>query len=154
MNQSKDLKKLSRADLLELLVEMGRENDRLKAELEEAQAALAERDLKLQRSGSLAEAALALNGIFEAADAACSQYIESMRSTYGSDASSELFDALSSAEEQARAIVSEAEEKAAKEIKRAHKRARKITEKARKEATLLLDEAEAILDEAKKKRKK
>ena len=154
MNQQKDLKKLSRADLLELLVEMGRENDRLKAELSEAQAALEERDLKLQRSGSLAEAALALNGIFEAADAACSQYIENMRATYGADAPAEAFDALSAAEERARTIVSEAEEKAAKEIKRARKRARKITEKARDEATLLLDEAEAILDEAKKKRKK
>lgn len=72
----KDLRKLSKTELLELLVEQGRENLALKAKLEQAEAELAQRRISIAESGSLAEAALKLSGVFEAAQHAIDLYRE------------------------------------------------------------------------------
>lgn len=72
----KDLRKLSKTELLELLVEQGRENIALRERLERAETELAERRLLLEESGSIAEAALKLSGIFEAAQRAIDLYRE------------------------------------------------------------------------------
>ena len=74
-----EIRKLSRIDLLELLLEKSRENEKLQEELEKIKAQLAERNLKIEKAGSIAEAALALNGVFEAAQAAADQYLENLR---------------------------------------------------------------------------
>lgn len=74
-----ELKRLSRADLLELLLKEHREKERLQAELEQAHKELADRRILLKEAGSIAEAALRLNGVFEAAEAAAAQYVESLR---------------------------------------------------------------------------
>ncbi|MGN0115064.1 MAG: DNA repair protein [Acutalibacteraceae bacterium] len=73
-----ELKKLSRSDLLQMLIEQVKENDRLKAELEEKDKLLKDRTIKIQECGSIAEAALRLNGVFEAAQAAAQQYIDNV----------------------------------------------------------------------------
>ena len=75
----KELQKLSRIDLLELLLEKSKENEKLQEELEQVKAKLAEREIKIEKAGSIAEAALALNGVFEAAQAAADQYLENLR---------------------------------------------------------------------------
>ncbi len=72
----KDLRKLSKTELLELLVEQGRENLSLRARLEKAEAELADRRLQLAQSGSIAEAALKISGVFEAAQKAVDLYRE------------------------------------------------------------------------------
>ena len=76
---SKELKKLRRSDLLEMLLELSRENLELRQQLQEAQEKLEDRELKIQQTGSLAEAALQLNRIFEDAQAACDQYEYNIR---------------------------------------------------------------------------
>lgn len=72
------LRGLSRLQLLELLARQEREIQALKAELAEKEAALAERRLVMERAGSIAEAALQLNGVFEAAQRAADQYLASV----------------------------------------------------------------------------
>ena len=74
-----ELRKLSRKDLLELLVTLGRERDALQEELERTRAALEDRQLQVEQAGSIAEAALRLNGVFEASQAAAQQYLENIR---------------------------------------------------------------------------
>jgi glutathione S-transferase len=74
----KQLKRLSRADLLELLLIQTKENERLHAELEEARAQLESRRICVEEAGSIANAALALNGVMEAAQAAADQYLENI----------------------------------------------------------------------------
>ncbi len=74
-----ELKRLSRADLLALLLEERRKNDELSAELDQVKEKLADKNLQIEQSGSLAEAALRLNSVFEAADAAAAQYLENVR---------------------------------------------------------------------------
>lgn len=75
----KELKKLSRADLLELLLLQTRESERLQAELDEARAKLDDRTLRVTKAGNLAKATLEINGVMEAAQEAAAQYLENVR---------------------------------------------------------------------------
>lgn len=75
---SKELKRLSRRELLEMLIEQMKENQRLRNRLEQAEAELENRELVSLRAGSMAEAAMQLNGVFEAADKSARQYLENV----------------------------------------------------------------------------
>lgn len=75
----KDLRKLSKTELLELLVEQGRENLALKQRLEAAEAELARQRVQIAECGSIAEAAMRLSGVFEAAQKAADLYVENCR---------------------------------------------------------------------------
>lgn len=74
----KELRRLSRSELLEMLVAQAAENDQLKTKLEQAEAQLRNRRIAIDKAGSLAEAALSLNGVFQAAEAAAQQYLENI----------------------------------------------------------------------------
>ena len=74
----KELRKLTRTELLELLLAQSREIDRLNTELEECQNEIQRRKIALSNSGNIAEAALQLNRVFEAAQAAADQYLENI----------------------------------------------------------------------------
>lgn len=76
---SYDLKKLGRKELLELLIEQGKEIDRLKEELAAADKRLCSRELTVDRAGSIAEAALSINKVFVSADNAARQYLENIK---------------------------------------------------------------------------
>ena len=71
----KQLRKLNRAELLELLLEQSREIDRLQEELTETREALQERNLKIESCGSIAEAATEVNSLFHAAQRAADMYL-------------------------------------------------------------------------------
>ena len=79
----KDLRRLSRSELLEMLIAQTEENDRLKIRLEQAEAQLRDRRIAIDKAGSLAEAALSLNGVFQAAEAAAQQYLENIQRISG-----------------------------------------------------------------------
>lgn len=76
---SKELPRMNRKELLELLVAQSKENERLRARLEEAEQQLAQRRLMIAQAGSIAEAALQINQVFEAAQNAADQYIENIK---------------------------------------------------------------------------
>ena len=78
MNE-KELKRLNRKQLLELLLIQIERADDLERRLEEAQEKIKSRELAQMHAGSLAEAALQLSGVFEAAQASCEQYTENVR---------------------------------------------------------------------------
>lgn len=79
MNQ-KELRRLSRSDLLEMMLSLSKENEHLRKELHQVKSKLEDRTIAMDSSGSLAEAALNLNGVFQAAQAACDQYTLNIRS--------------------------------------------------------------------------
>lgn len=103
-SKNKELKKLSRRELLELLIEQGREIDELREKLDIAEEKLSDRSIKLRKAGTVAEAAFLLNGVYEATEAAASQYLENIKSL------------SASYEEECNKMVTEAEEKAKKII--------------------------------------
>lgn len=75
----KELKKLSRAELLEMLIMHSKRADELQEKLDKAEAELNSRQIKVDEVGSIAEASLRLNGVFEAAQTASEQYLENIR---------------------------------------------------------------------------
>ena len=72
----KDLKKLNRYQLLELLIIQTERSDELQKKLDEAERMLNERNLSMSSLGSVAEASLQLSGIFKAAQDAADIYLE------------------------------------------------------------------------------
>ncbi len=75
----KEIQKLKRTDLLEILVEQGKEIERLQKETENLRKQLNDRTICIDKAGTIAEAAFQLNGVFEAAHAASMQYLENIR---------------------------------------------------------------------------
>ena len=75
----KDLRKLKRAELLEMLIAQGKEMQQLRAQMDEMQQNLNDREICLDKAGTIAEASLQLNGVFEAAQSAAQQYLENVQ---------------------------------------------------------------------------
>jgi|LSQX01.2.fsa_nt_gb hypothetical protein len=73
-----DLKKMKRADLLEIMVSLSKENESLKSQLDEVRDQLEKKEIQIDEAGSIAEAALQLNGVFEAAERAGKEYLENI----------------------------------------------------------------------------
>ena len=75
----KELRRLSRTDLLELLLAQRRENEQLRCILDQTQAQLADRTIQIDKAGSIAEASLQLSGIFTAAQDSCQYYLDNIK---------------------------------------------------------------------------
>ncbi|MGN0157596.1 MAG: hypothetical protein ACI39W_00420 [Brotaphodocola sp.] len=75
----RELKKLSRADLLEMLIDQSKQLQDTQKKLAEAEDKLCSREIMLQQAGSIAEASIQINGVFEAAQAASQQYLDNVR---------------------------------------------------------------------------
>lgn len=109
----KELKKLSRTELLEILLHQVEENEQLREQLEEAQRQLAERAIVIEDSGSMAEAAMRLSGVFDQAQQAADDYLQSIRlankepETYANTI-------LAHAREEAEALIADAELRSAR----------------------------------------
>lgn len=87
--EKNELSKLKRVDLLEVLLSLSKENEELRKQLAEAENKLADREIKIAKAGSMAEAALLLNGVFEAAEAAAAQYLENLQRISGAQDSAD-----------------------------------------------------------------
>ena len=75
----KELKKLNRYQLLELLVMQTERADGLQAQVEQLQAQLNDRELRFAELGSIAEASVYVSGVMEAAQKAADLYLESAK---------------------------------------------------------------------------
>lgn len=72
---NKELKRLSRAELLELLVAQSKEIDKLNGLLAKASEELEKKQIAIDEAGSIAVASLKLNGVFESAQQAADLYL-------------------------------------------------------------------------------
>ncbi len=75
----KDLKKLNRYQLLELLIVQTDRADKLQAKLDIAEKQLENQELQISSLGSIAEASLQLKGVFQAAQDAADMYIDAAK---------------------------------------------------------------------------
>lgn len=73
--KEKDLKKLNRYQLLELLIVQTERADKLQLKLEAAEKQLSDQEMKISSLGSMAEASLQVCGVFQAAQEAADMYI-------------------------------------------------------------------------------
>ena len=76
---NKELKRLSRSELLEMLISQTEENERLREQIINLQSSLDERRIFIEKAGSIAEASLAINKVFQAAEAAAQDYLNNIR---------------------------------------------------------------------------
>lgn len=140
----KDLKKMSRTELLEILVEQGEQMEALQTRLAEAEKALYDKRLTISNVGSIAEASLRLNGVFEAAENAAKQYIENVQQL-----SLEQVEACERREaesrEKARQILDEAQAERLKILEEAHVEAKTRADNVSDKIASLRSAFEALL---------
>lgn len=122
----KELRKLSRTELLEMLLEQTREVERLSEELESLREELESKKIAIENCGSIAEASLKLSGVFEAAQSAADRYVENVINK----------------DMTALQIEKAAEERAEKLIKEAEEKCRELEERTAENCCVLLKEAE------------
>ena len=65
----RELKRIGRAELLELLLAQSEENEALQIRIEELEQELRNREIIIANAGTIADAAFQLNGVFDAAGA-------------------------------------------------------------------------------------
>ncbi len=119
---SKELRHLGRRELIEIIYELQKQNEETEYRIASLQEALDEREIQIANAGSIAEAALKINRVMEAAQEAANQYLLSVRK-----ASEEVYSrATEEAERQQQDILAEAEQKAKQRLEEAD---RQIAEK-------------------------
>ena len=74
-----ELRKLNRAELLELLLEVTKENERLKKRMKIYDEVVHDKEIAIKESGSIAEAAIKISGVLEAAQDAADMYLENIK---------------------------------------------------------------------------
>lgn len=89
--KEKDLRRLKRVELLDMLIEQGRlveaqteEIRKLKEQCEELNRKLEDRRISLDKAGSIADASLKIAKVFVAAEDAAKIYLENLREKSGS----------------------------------------------------------------------
>lgn len=102
---------LSKNEMMMVMHDQEQEIDKLKAQVEELQAKLDGYEIKVSESGSLAEAAAKVSGLFEAAQLTVDTYLENMKKR---DEEAEAV--FADVQKQADQIIAEAEEVANKRL--------------------------------------
>lgn len=74
----KELRKLKRGELLDMLVYQTEQNKKLREELDSANDALARREIAIKDAGTMAEASVRISETFESADRAAKLYLENI----------------------------------------------------------------------------
>ncbi len=138
---SKELKRLSRADLLEMMLAVTKENERLQSSVIQMKKRLEDRTVSIENCGSLAEAVLQINGVFEAAQAACEQYVQNIQ-----DRNANQDQILRRMEEETKqrceVMIVQAEQQAKALIEQAEQQAKEMIAQAKSQADAYLTEAE------------
>lgn len=120
--EQKELKKLKRVQLLELLLEQTRRAEQLEQALAEAKQQLQSRQVQVSEAGNLAEAALRLNDVFSSAQNAADQYLQNVRSRD--------------------VVLDEARQEAARIIKEAQQQAERTTRETEAACTAMREKAQ------------
>ncbi|MCD8189904.1 MAG: hypothetical protein LUD78_06725 [Clostridiales bacterium] len=75
----KELRGMNRTELIEIIYALQQNERSLRAENDRLRRQLEDRLLRMEKAGSIAEAALSLNHVFEDAEAAAQQYLDSLQ---------------------------------------------------------------------------
>lgn len=81
--KEKQLRKLKRIELYKIMLAQADEIDRLKTELAQAEAELADKRIKIAEAGSLAQASLQLTKVFEEAQKTADLYLTNIKANVG-----------------------------------------------------------------------
>ena len=77
--RSRDCRHYSRRELIEIIYELERREVRLERKLEKTREKLKDRSVRMEQSGSMAEVAAVIAGLFDAADETAAMYLSGVR---------------------------------------------------------------------------
>ena len=103
----KEFKRLSRAQLIDIIYQLQLLNDKVNEEKQELERELADKRLRLNNAGNIAEAALEINNCFSSAQNAAEQYLNEIK-TIREETEAERQRILAEAKAKAQAIVEDA----------------------------------------------
>ena len=132
----KEFKRLGRAQLIDIIYQLQLQNEELTQRNQQLEKALEDKRLRIDNAGSLAAAALEINGFFSNAQVAAEQYlneIKTLRET--TEAEQQVLHS------QAQAEVSEAQAEANRLVSEAQSEADRLLLEAQEKATSILDAA-------------
>ena len=75
----KEFKRLSRAQLIDIIYQLQLQNDKLNEEKQALAGELADKRLRLHSAGNIAEAAMEIHNVMQAAQDAAAHYLEEIR---------------------------------------------------------------------------
>lgn len=127
----KELRKLGRSDLLEILLAQSKEISELKENIRTLTEQLEDRTIKYESAGSLAEAVVNVSGIIDAAQRAADLYLDNIRNSTSD--------------------ISEAQKKCAEIEAKSKSAAKSLLDKTAAECRAMREETEKICAEMLKK---
>lgn len=139
----KEFKRLSRSQLIDIIYQLQLKQEELTADNEKLSQALADKRLRVSKAGNIAEAALELHNVMQAAQDAAAHYTEEMHIR----ADQEYQRIVTEASDSAAAILTSAQQEAAEIIAKAQQEAAEIVARAQNENSNYDPVVEAILRE-------
>ncbi len=136
----KEVKKLKRTELLEMLIEQTEENEKLKSANEALREQLAQRTITLENAGSIAEAALQVTKIFSEAQDSADRYLESIRAKEAAMEQTLAQREKESADKCA-AVEREVRARCEKTVEEAKSRCEELEKRTKKKCEQMLEEA-------------
>lgn len=103
----KEFKRLSRSQLIDVIYQLQLQLDQLTVKNQELEQQLADKRLRLQNAGNIAEAALAMNDCFLSAQNAAEQYLNEIQ-TIRDEAEAQRQQILAQAQAEAETILADA----------------------------------------------
>lgn len=103
----KEFKRLSRSQLIDVIYQLQLQLDQVTAKNQELEQQLADKRLRLQNAGNIAEAALAMNDCFLSAQNAAEQYLNEIK-TIRDEAEAQRQQILAQAQAEAETILADA----------------------------------------------
>ena len=128
----KEFKRLNRSQLIEIIYQLQLRQEEMTAENETLSKELEDKRIRVDKAGNIADAALEINNVMQAAQSAAAQYLDEVRLR---------------ADEEGRQILQEARDEAAVIILQAQVEAAKIIAQAKQEMPDYDQVIEAILKE-------
>ena len=142
----KEFKRLSRAELIEIIYRLQLELDKAKEETQAAESELADKRLRLNNAGNIADAALEMNECLRSAQNAADQYLNEIKSIR-EETEAERQRILAEAEEMRKKIYNQAQEDRQQILVNAQAEAEAILKSAKKTQSDFDSAIEAILKE-------
>jgi cell division septum initiation protein DivIVA len=129
---NKEFKRLSRSQLIDIIYQLQLKQEELTADNERLSKAMADKRLRIGKTGNIAEAALEIHNVMQAAQDAAEHYMEEIQHRV-----SEEYDR----------ILKEANEKSTEIVEKAQKQADEIGGKAQVKANEIIGKAQQQADE-------
>lgn len=138
---NKEFKRLRRSQLIDIIYQLQLKQDELTVDNEKLAKALADKRLRINKAGNIAEAALEIHNVMQKAQDAATHYLEEIQTRVDD----EYQQILKEAHEKAAAIIEKAQQQADEIIEQARKQADEIVAQIKKENPYFDPVVETIL---------